>query len=447
MTHLKEQIKASDLRRGACPTLAKPMMTGDGLLSRVALEAEVSPDALVAICTAALRHGNGLIDISARGNLQARGLTEESARAFEAEMRALALPLRAGIVVDTDPLAGLDPDEIEDPRPLALAIRSEADAAGLADKVAAKTAIVVDGGGAFSLGDLLADIRLTAIARDTWLLQTGGTAQSGAIHGTVTSQNAPRAALRLLLLLSQKGRLFRARDFQPSEVREQLQDLLQPPPETLPERETRPPLGLFALSDGRYALGIAPPFAQIEATRLAAFIRRAASLGIEAVRTAPGHALLLIGPEETCRPLKGALSGDFLTEAGDPRAAIAVCPGAPFCTSATFDTRALAADAAGLVRLLDGSFTLHLSGCPKGCAHPRNALLAVSGRADGLALTFDGRADGDAAATFTLADASAALHRLAAEVELRRGQEETAAQCLTRLGPAPVAAALMKGHA
>ena len=58
---------------------------------------------------------------------------------------------------------------------------------------------------------------------------------------------------------------------------------------------------------------------------------------------------------------------------------IAACPGAPACASATVPARS---DAALLAKL--GLRDLHVSGCAKGCAHPRAAttLVGRDGRYD-----------------------------------------------------------------
>jgi precorrin-3B synthase len=48
--------------------------------------------------------------------------------------------------------------------------------------------------------------------------------------------------------------------------------------------------------------------------------------------------------------------------------------------------------AAAAVPFLDGSFTIHVSGCAKGCAHPRAAALTVVGTPEGCALIEDGSA-------------------------------------------------------
>ena len=65
-------------RRGACPSLDQPMVTGDGLLVRLTLATRaLSPAQWTALTTAAATHGNGRMEISRRGNLQLRGLTAD----------------------------------------------------------------------------------------------------------------------------------------------------------------------------------------------------------------------------------------------------------------------------------------------------------------------------------------------------------------------------------
>ena len=62
------------MRRGACPALSTPMPTGDGLLIRLSpASGGVSPKQLIGLCEAAARHGNGIVEVTARGSLQFRG--------------------------------------------------------------------------------------------------------------------------------------------------------------------------------------------------------------------------------------------------------------------------------------------------------------------------------------------------------------------------------------
>ncbi|MBX3540174.1 MAG: hypothetical protein KF735_21215 [Chelatococcus sp.] len=81
-----------DRRRGWCPGALRPMATGDGLLVRLRLTAGHLPAATARlIADLAMRHGNGLIDLSSRANLQLRGVTEASLGPLQAELAQAGL--------------------------------------------------------------------------------------------------------------------------------------------------------------------------------------------------------------------------------------------------------------------------------------------------------------------------------------------------------------------
>ena len=185
-------------RRGACPALSAPMQTGDGLLVRLNPVATGLPTAaLIGLCESAARHGNGIMEITQRGSIQIRGLTPESALLLAEGVNGLGISVRTGVPVETSPLAGIDPDEIADPRPLAEAIRTAIENAGLSRRLGPKVSVVVDGGGRIGMGALLADIRLTAVRREQetyWQLAIGGTAATAAASAADTSASAATTA-------------------------------------------------------------------------------------------------------------------------------------------------------------------------------------------------------------------------------------------------------------
>src|ERR1700681_3336099 len=125
-------LELDDLRRGWCPTVYRPMETGDGLLVRVhPPSARLTPLQARAIATAARSCGNGLIDLSGRGNLQIRGIRPATHAELVKILSAAGLddattPQRCIVA----PLAGRDPAELIDAARLA----DEIDAAlGTAD--------------------------------------------------------------------------------------------------------------------------------------------------------------------------------------------------------------------------------------------------------------------------------------------------------------------------
>ncbi len=158
------QLAGGFTRRGACPALSAPMQTGDGLLVRLnPVAGGLSPNALIGLCKSASAHGNGIMEVTARGSLQIRGLTQHSATLLAAEVDALGIAVRTGVPVATGALAGLDPDEIADPRTLAERIRPAIEETGLDRQLGPKVSVVVDGGGRSALDEVSADVRLTAV--------------------------------------------------------------------------------------------------------------------------------------------------------------------------------------------------------------------------------------------------------------------------------------------
>ena len=90
--------------RGACPGLSAPMQTGDGLLVRLQPKDGIAVEAFIALCALARRHGNGMMEVTARGNLQLRGLTSQSAPQLAAAVTDLNIVETCGVPVITNPL-------------------------------------------------------------------------------------------------------------------------------------------------------------------------------------------------------------------------------------------------------------------------------------------------------------------------------------------------------
>ncbi|NSZ33717.1 precorrin-3B synthase [Agrobacterium tumefaciens] len=434
-------------RRGLCPALSVPMRTGDGFLSRIAFEADIAPRDMAALCHFAELHGNGLIDITARGSLQFRGLTPESARALEKDVLALDLPLREGLAVETSLLAGRDDAEIADGRPLAAEIRKEADRLILHEKLAAKMSVVIDGGGLLPMGDLLADIRLKALSLDGrtfWRLLVGGPESRALNAGLVETGAAAGVVVSLLAFLAGKGPLARGRDLDHSTIKTVCGDRLLDRVIADEARVASAPLGLMTTGNDCFAVAVAPAFGQIRACDLFHLCERAGTLGIKALRPSPNHSLLFFGSSSACNALlEIARAAGFITMAGDARSSIAVCPGAPGCASAFLPTHELAAFASEeCASLLDGSFTLHISGCGKGCAHPAPSLLTFSGTADGLVFSIAGRPGDVPDGILPFPHQRTALSRLARLYEKEHKPGENAATLFARLGKQAIGAAL-----
>lgn len=162
----RRPLPASAARRGWCPGLSRPMPTGDGLLARIhpPLGILTLPQAR-AVAEGARRFGNGHLDVTARGNLQVRGVSEATraplAHLLEAaglgDGRADGGPQRLTLA---SPLAGRDPAEVIDVPTLARTI----EAAGLAiPGLPAKTLVAIEGRPGVAMPD--ADVFVRALAR------------------------------------------------------------------------------------------------------------------------------------------------------------------------------------------------------------------------------------------------------------------------------------------
>ena len=357
---------SAPLRRGACPSLAAPLPTGDGLLARLTV-AELTAAQLAGLASIAARLGNGLVEVTARGSLQLRGLTPASAARLGPALGDLGIAVAEGLPVVTGPLAGIDPDEIADPRPLVAALREGA--AGLA--LLPKVSVVVDGGGALPLDWLPADLRLVAVGPARWLLGAGGAGDVRAI-GVHDPDAAVAAALALLRTLA--TRRARGPDLLPE---------LAPEGRPLPASGPAEPVGRFGAARG---LGL--PFGQADAAMLAGLAQAADTARF---RPAPGRALMVVGAGDDAALVAAARRLGPVTDPDDPRRAVAACSGAPACGAALRPTRTLAAEIAG-ARLAGAGWTLHLSGCAKRCAQPAGRAVTLLATAEGWELTGDGMA-------------------------------------------------------
>src|SRR5260370_41224626 len=204
----------SPQRRGACPGLSAPMMTGDGLLVRLLPIGTIALDAFAALCAAARQHGNSIIEVTWRGSMQIRGLRAASAPRFAAAVAGLGIAAGDGIPVLINPLAGLDAEDIIDAGALAAELRLALAQRSLTPKLSAKVSVAIDGGGAIDLDGIAADVRLRAQAVNGVAaldVSVGGDSQRAAHLGCVAGQDGVEVTIRLLEVLARRGRV-RARE-------------------------------------------------------------------------------------------------------------------------------------------------------------------------------------------------------------------------------------------
>jgi precorrin-3B synthase len=416
-------VKTSSVyaRRGICPGLSRPLPTGDGLLVRILPIGTIALDAVAALCAAARANGNGIIEVTARGSIQVRGLSSDSAPRFAAAIAACGIAAEHGVPILRNPLTGLDPAEIFDSAALAAAVRSVVAQQGFADRLDPKVSIVIDDGAPLNLARVAADIRLRAQVcdGDTVLrLAVGGDAATAFDLGVIAMDQGAEAVSRLLLILAEHG--GRAREIIASEgarcFADALAFALRPAAKrdckSSAPRQCRDPIGLHALSDGRLAAGIGLAFGHADTTALEHLLDAAAATGARGLRTPPHRSLLAIGltSENAARFFVAAAQLGFITRVDDPRRHVIACAGAPLCASAHIAARAMAPRLAAIAAsYVSDEMTIHVSGCAKGCAHPGAAPLTVVGAPIHCGLVANGTARDAAFAAATLDELPAVI--------------------------------------
>ncbi|MEE1655127.1 precorrin-3B synthase [Microvirga sp. CF3062] len=378
-------------RRGWCPGVRRPMATGDGLLVRLhPFAGRLSADQARLVAQAAREHGNGHLDITARGNLQIRGVREDTYSSLLAllEHEGLAEPEGDGPnrLTVLSPLAGLDPLDRCDVPALAQAIEN---AVSAIEDLPAKFFVTIDGGGAMPLDALGADLHLLAIGENAI---TFGISSSNGLHliGTSPLSLTPDAVHTILSGFAELRRksvtdLRRLRDLEPDRVRELAARAALGPVTEPATRPATPRAGVMPI-DLRQAVLLALPFGRCSSGQLVQVADWSERFGSGEIRLSFTRGLLLpkIADEHVPELIDEAGRAGFITEADDARLSLVACPGKPDCggalTAAPADALRIAEACGDLLR--QGA-TLHVSGCPKGCAHPGKADLTLVGRDDG----------------------------------------------------------------
>ena len=361
------------LVRGWCPGALRPMATGDGLLVRLHPRGgRLTMAELRLIAGLARGTGNGLVDLTRRGNLQIRGVSPESHGVLVEGLVAGGLvapdeqdgPYRLTVV---SPLAGRDPDELLDAAALAAAIEA------LRPKLSGlppKAAVLVDGGGALPLDAEPAELRLKAVAPDEALVGLAG----GLWFGPARLSLLPALVESLMRLIAAGAEpatppARRLKDVPRGRLTEVLAAFGCSPATAPAPRASAARVGTLRGRDGRLALLFGVPFGRCDAAGLEALADIADAAGADGFGLAPWRGFAMTGLAEAEPGWGRIAAAGFITRADDPRLVVRACPGAPACSRgaapAQVDAARLAQAAAGRIA---AGLTLHVSGCAKGCA-------------------------------------------------------------------------------
>ncbi|MEW6436010.1 MAG: precorrin-3B synthase [Pseudomonadota bacterium] len=395
---------SSALRKGWCPSALRPMASGDGLIVRLSVrDGIVTPALGQTLARLSRQHGNGLLDLSSRANLQLRGVTETTLPALQAELRTLGLleadaapPVARNILVS--PLAGIDPQAVLDIGPCVQALRQRLEHDDALHRLSAKFGFVVDDGGALSVAGEKADVSFLAqhgaSAPYFLVCLAGEPAGECAIHALAdVGLRIAHAFLQLRDVVDQRmADHVRGNGIGVIAARAGLTKTAA----KIAHDPSPRPIGAFRVG-AHYALGPGIAFGRLDAAQLEKLAKIAeASRG--ALRLTPWRAILIVGAE----PPDAAQLADagLIFAEDDPLRAVAACPGAPRCASGTTPTQDDARRIAPLARQLKArGIAVHVSGCAKGCAHAAAAPVTFVGRDGRYDLVRHGAASDTAVAT------------------------------------------------
>lgn len=347
--------------KGWCPGAYRPMMSGDGLVVRVRpVMARLSADQTLGLCALAEKFGSGLIDLTSRANLQIRGVSQEDHEELLQALNALELlpddpklEARRNILIAPDWRHG----DLTEKLATELYARL-----GDLPELPAKFGFAIDTGQAPVFQENSADIRIER-GVDGIIVRADGR-KNGRL---VSEPDAVSAAIEMAQWFAETGGAESRRMAAHLKVTSMPDDWY---------RSISRPAGA-KITVGRSDIGTiyGAPFGQIEAAQLADLVK---TCGCRALRVTPWRLFLT----EDAAPVQ---TTDFVTLPDDPLLKVDACPGAPLCSAATVETRALARKLAAKTNT-----KLHVSGCSKGCAFPRVSALTLVGRDGRFDLVKDG---------------------------------------------------------
>lgn len=346
--------------KGWCPGALRPMLSGDGYVVRLRPHGgRLTREQGLAIAHAARDHGNGVIELTSRANLQLRGISEESHPLMIRDLQPHGL---IDADTETETRRNIIVTPFADQMAYDLAADLEIALAASTLPLPAKFGFAVDTGPQRVLSEAPADIRLErgtyglilraegmttgaplksaseAVALAKWFLDQGGAVENrGRMAGLIARGVVPVGA---------------------SEI---------PVPAIDPH-------GPGIVSQG---ILVGFEFGGMEPEHLIKLSE------IGALRLTPWRMVLIEGADKP-----PDIPGLIVTP-DDPRLLLHTCAGAPRCPQAHTNTHALIRT---LAPFLPAGQILHVSGCEKGCGWPHPADLTVTATPTGFDLIRNGRA-------------------------------------------------------
>jgi precorrin-3B synthase len=354
-------------RTGAdrCPGAITLFPAADGGLARVRLPGGlIDARQLRTVAAAARTVGNGVVELTSRGNIQLRGIVD--ADALGAQLSA------AGLLPSTthervrnivaSPLAGIDND-----RDLA-ALVSELDSALCAERALSE----LPGRFLFALDDGRGDV--ASLGADvTAVIGATATVEGVEVDAPVAAMIAVAAAF-LLERVAQRSQAWRVDELGRLAVLERAgfgrprpRAAALPPP---------PPAGPLYQADGQAGLVALAPLGRLTPRQLE---RIAAHVTHRPARITPWRSIVLPDLDDATAVASDLADAGLGVSAASKWLGVSACTGSPGCAKSLADVQADAAASAGRWP----GRVVHWSGCDRRCGRPRDTAVDVVARVGG----------------------------------------------------------------
>ncbi|OBI78143.1 precorrin-3B synthase [Mycobacterium sp. E740] len=361
----------------ACPGALQVHRAADGALARVRVPGGmITADQLQTLARAATDWGAGTLELTSRGNLQLRGVSDTAAVAdavaaagllpsptHERVRNIVASPLsgRVGPTTDIRPLVG----RLDD------AIRADPQLAALPGRFL------------FGIDDGRGDI--SGLGADVGV-HVEGDAAALLLAGRDTGARLPLdEAVATMIAIARRFAVERGTAWRVKELDDPAVLLADLRPSEAPGATwpavTRPPVGWLEQNDGRVALGAAVPLGVLPA-RTAEYLA-----AIEApMAITPWRSILVFDLDEGVADvaLRVLAPLGLVFDENSPWLSVSACTGSPGCERSLTDVRADAAAAVARSRELSGSGDepaaghRHFVGCDRACGSPPTGEVLVA---------------------------------------------------------------------
>ncbi|MGC4963538.1 precorrin-3B synthase [Gordonia sp. DT101] len=387
-----------------CPGVFTTHVAADGAVARVRLPGgRIRPDQLETLAQAAAAHGDGYLELTARANLQLRGLTDVDAVADAVIKAGLAPSSTHDKVrnIEVSPLTGRI-GGIADVRPLADLLDDRLQAADVSASLSGRFLFGLDDGRgdiARREPDVCAIVRSAAVPGEIVADVLVGGAVLGSARGDETVATELLAvAADMIDICHGAWRVADLAETERTELDDRVRARLAPavggptpqpptsqPPASQPPASqppaSQPPdpiVGWFDQDDGGVLLGAVVELARLPA-RLAEFV---AAVQAPIVVTPDREILICDLDEGVAETVVRVLAPmGLIFDAASPWAAVSCCVGAPGCAKALAPVRDDL-----LVRIRDGEPVTereHWVGCGRRCGSPSGPHRSVEATPDG----------------------------------------------------------------